>query len=69
MAESIKVALASFGRGMVTFISPWNQPYEPPKWEPGLGKYFARVGGYMWKAVDDYKAAHPEITDIPEYAN
>ena len=60
MAERIKVALASFGRGMVTFISPWNQPYEPPKWEPGIGKYFARVGYYISNAERKFAEDHPE---------
>lgn len=66
MAEQIKIVLTSFGRGFISFIRPWNQPYEPPKTTPGIGKYFARVGQYMWRAEQKFAEEHPEI---PSYAN
>lgn len=60
MAERIKIAVTAFGRGVVSFIRPWNHPYEPPKWEPGIGKYFARVGGYISNAEHKFAELHPE---------
>lgn len=66
MAERIRIVLTSFGRGMATFIRPWNQPYEPPKWEPGIGKYFARVGHYLANAERRFGEEHPEALQHAE---
>lgn len=62
MAEQIRIVLTSFGRGMFTFIRPWNRPYEPPPRDPrGIGRHFERVGGYLSKAADSFAESHPEI--------
>ena len=66
MAEKIRIVIKSFGRGFISFVRPWNQPYEPPQWEPGIGKYFARVGGYLSNAEKKFAEDHPEVL---QYAN
>lgn len=62
MAERIRIVLTSFSRGLVTFIRPWNQPYEPPARDPrGIGRHFARVGVYISNAAERFSEEHPEI--------
>ena len=62
MAEAIRVVLTSFGRGMISFVRPWNQPYEPPARDPrGIGRYFDNVGFRISKAAERFAQEHPEI--------
>lgn len=64
MSEQIKIAFASFGRGMASFVRPWrfvdcNQPEQPR--QRGIGRHFAAVGWRLSRAVDKYAESHPEI--------
>lgn len=61
MTAKFHIIVTSFGRGVISFVRPWNSPYEPPKREPGLGKYFARVGGYLANAERRFAQEHPEV--------
>ena len=62
MAEQIKTIIASFGRGVSTFIRPWTRTYEPPARDPrGIGRHFARVGERLSRACSTYAEQHPEI--------
>lgn len=60
MAERFVIAVTAFGRGFLSFVRQWNRPYEPPKWDPGIDKYFARVGGYLSNAERRFAKEHPE---------
>lgn len=62
MAEQIKIALASFGRGMVSFVRPFDAPIEiTPQEDTGIGKYFARVGVHLANAQQRFAEEHPEV--------
>ena len=63
MAENIKIVLRGFWRGFVDLGRGFNWTYTPPKEseDVGLGKYFAAIGGYMWRVIDKYGS--PEVKE------
>ena len=50
----LRVALRGFWTGFRDLGRGFDWSYTPPKRseDNGLGKYFAAVGGYMWRVVD-----------------
>jgi len=63
MTENLKIALRGFWRGFADLGRGFDWSYTPPKRseDNGLGKYFAAIGGYMWRVID--KCDDPEVRE------
>lgn len=62
MAEQVKFVMDAFGRGMATFLRPWNRactPVETPRRD--ISRYFAAVGKYISNAERRFAQEHPEV--------
>ena len=71
MGKNIKTALRGFWLGFADLGRGFDWSCEPPPPpEPegrGLGKYFAAVGGYMWRVLG--KCDIPEVREAMRHAN
>ena len=63
MSNYFKIAMRGFWRGIRDLGRGFDWSYTPPKRseDRGLGKYFAAVGGYMWRVID--KCDDPEVKE------
>ena len=68
MAERVKIALASFGRGMAAFVRPFclrdsmarRRSATPPQ---SIDRYFANVGGYLIAARNRFEREYMGVVD------
>ena len=71
MKENLKTAIRGFWRGFADLGRGLDWSCEPPPQpkpeERGLGKYFAAIGGYMWRVLE--KSDIPEVKEALSHAH